>query len=244
MCFLPILWVVVVGPTRIRYAEMMVAFTRDARAPIRVRELFSMNRAWWPVVRGRIQLMYRWILPLLVLLAVFLLPMLWFMNPFSAIRILVDASSFVATAAATAVAALPRLLMGESPVVQGGIAGGAIALTVAAAAALLLFVWGMFQTGAYRFGYTRMPKLRDARPLLRKNLALWLPTLILFCVFAAFAFSELMLLIANVISAEAVFTVKLRPPQIVLLSLTAVSYLLACPCASETRRPGRRNDPE
>lgn len=226
--FSPALWFMVVGPARIRYGEIMAAYTKDEGVPLKVRALFSNDRAWWNTFRGRVQLTYRWALPLAVLL-VMIIPLFCFANAFSALKTILNVFIWIASAIATSAAFLPRLMMGEPAVVDAGITGGALALAAALLISICLFVWGVFQTGAYRFGYTRTPKAGDMKPLLIRNLLLWLPTLALFLVFAAFSYKELVLTLSNVLSAAPVFSVKPQLPQIVLAALTAISYCLLLP---------------
>ena len=227
--FMPLLWYVVVGPVRIRYGEIVAAFAKDTAAPLKAGDLFVRERPWQHTTRERLQLMHGRALPLIVLSALVLLP-LWMMgNVFAALKLVIGVPSWIASAAATAVAFIPRLIMGKALWVDAGVLGGAVTLGVLFAASLFICLWGIFQTVAYRFGYKRLPIRGALKPLRSQNLILWAPTLILLAALIVFAHQELLLLLANVLSVEAVFTVKLQPLHIVLAGLAAASYILLVP---------------
>ncbi|MBN1776558.1 MAG: hypothetical protein JW811_00395 [Clostridiales bacterium] len=227
--FCPLLWFTVVGPVRIRYGELMLAFSRDRSAPLRLKELLSRDQAWWRIFRGRVQLARGKALPFAALTLFFVLPLLLAGNVFAALKFILNVSVWTASLVATSAAFIPRLLMGEPLWVDAGILGGGIALAAAFALSYALLLWGVFQTGCYRFGYTRMPKPGTMRGLLSKNLALWTPTLLLFAAFCAVSYAEILLLLSNILSVAEVFTVKLQPLQIALLALTAASYCVLLP---------------
>ena len=225
----PALWVWAVCPARARYGQTLAAFAKDPSAPLSARALTEKNTAWQGVCRGRARRMRRHALPLLVLLAALLLLFIYF-GAFSALRILLGAFGPVAAALGTAAMLLPRLLTGEAVVQQASPLGAMGVLAAALGVCLFLFSRGAFRTSAYRFGFTAgLPEAKEMRPLFRQNLRLWLPTLVLFGASLIVSYRELGLLFANVLGAAPLFTVKLRIPQIVLLSLTAASYLVLLP---------------
>lgn len=225
----PALWVYFVCPARVRYGAIMAAFAKNEAAPLRARDLFVREPAWRAVCRGRLRLMRRWVLPFCAML-LFLLLLFWLANPFAALNVLLGVFGGIATVLGATAAFLPRLLMGEPMAPQAGILGGMAVLMAVLAACLFLFGRGAFRSSAYRFGYTAgMPENSGMMPLFKRNLLLWLPTLILLLALLALSPQELGLMFANVLGAAPLFTVKLHIPQIILASLTAVSYLLLLP---------------
>jgi len=224
----PVLWVWIVCPARVRYGGIMAAFAKDASAPLSRRIRPAGFAPWKGVCVDRAKKMRRYALPLLVLLAVLLLLFFCF-HVFSALRILLGVFGAVATALGVVAAVLPRLLMGEAVVQQAGPLGGMGVLAFTLGVCLFLFGRGAFRTSAYRFGFTGLPKPDEMKPLRRQNLRLWLPTLVLFAVSLIVSYRELGLLFANFLGAAPLFAVKLHVPQILLLSLTAISYLLLVP---------------
>ena len=194
----PVLWVLIVCPARVRYGQRVAALAEDPAAPLSARALLTDGSVWCGVCRGRIQLMRRWALPLVVLLAI-LIALFVFFNAFTVLGML--------------------LIVFRTPVI----------LAIVLMACVALFGWSVFQTSAYRFGYTRRPKAGALKPLLKQNLLWWLPTLALLFALLAVGYRELGLLGSNLLGAAPLFSVKLRPFQLILLLLTVVSYLLLLP---------------
>ncbi len=227
--FSPLLWYTVVGPVRIRYGATIAAYARDASAPLTLQSLCNREKPWHQSFLGRAQLLGVKVLPLIVLSAFILIP-LWAMdNVFAALQALLGAPSWIASAIATVFAAIPRLIMGKPVWVDAGVLGGGLVLAVLFVACLALYLWGVFQTGAHRFGFERLPKKGAQRTLRRKNLLLWLPTLVLCVALCVVSYQELILLAANLLSVEAVFSVKFHTATLVLSGLMIVSYILILP---------------
>ena len=225
----PVLWVYFVLPARVRYGAVMAAFVQNQAAPLRTRDLLQRDPAWRAVCRGRIKLM-RWrALPLCAML-LFLLLVFALANAFAAVKVLLDVFGGIATVLSTTAAFLPRLFMGEPMAQQAGALGAVAVLVIVLAVCLGLFGWGAFRSSAYRFGYTAdMPKKSGLTPLFKRNLLLWLPTLILLSAFGILSSQELGLMLANFLGAAPLFAVKLQIPQIILASLAAISYFILLP---------------
>ncbi|MFH1513346.1 MAG: hypothetical protein ABIG45_08360 [Bacillota bacterium] len=226
--FSPVLWVKVVCPARIRYGELMAAFARDGSAPLNPRNLLIQKQSWRGVCRGRVELV-RWPALPFCTLAILLLLMLIFLNPFSALRIILEVFTWIATALGTIAAFLPRLMAGEPPVAQASVLAGVITLAAMLFISFCLFLWGLFRTSAYRFGYPGMPRGSDMRKLLKNNLFLWMPTLALLLSLFLLSYGEIGLIIANVLSVGPVFSVKPQLLQLALAALAAVSYMVFLP---------------
>ena len=226
--FTPVLWVYAVCPMRVRYAGALTAIAQEQPVSLPFRGLFSKNRPWADVCRGRIRQMRWWSLPLCVL-AGFLLLLLWTVDAFSAVKVLINVFGSIAAVITMVLLFIPRLIAGHAVLQPVGILGSVVTLVLVGSCSLILFGWGAFRTSGYRFGYTGKAKKGELKPLLQKNLRLWLPTLVLLIPLLAVSYQELGLLLANLISAAPVFTVKLQWYQIVLLTLTAISYFLQLP---------------
>ena len=220
--------VFVVCPARVRYGKIVAEFAADSAAPLRARELLRKEPAWRAVCRGRLQAMGKQALPFFILFAFFIVLYLFF-DAFSILHILLAVFGGIATVLGTMATFLPRLLLGKSMVLDAGAIGGIAALAAAFAVSLLLFGLAVFRTSPYRFGAAGKQKVRAMLPLMQQNLRLWLPTLVLSVVLLIVAYPELSLLLANVLGAAPLFAVKLRLHQIILLALTAISYLLLLP---------------
>ncbi len=226
--FSPVLWVTVVFPARIRYGELMAAFARDGSSPLNPRDLLIQKQNWRGVIYGRVELV-RWLALPFCTLTIILLLMLIFLNPFSVLRIILEGSTWIATALGTMAAFLPRLMMGEPPVAQASVLAGVITLSAMMFISLCLLIWGMFRTSAYRFGYPGMPRVSDMRMLLHNNLYLWMPTLALLFSLFLLSYGEIGLIVANVLSVNPVFSVKLQIPELILAALAVISYVLFLP---------------
>jgi len=227
--FMPVLWYAVVGPMRVRYGAALTALARDPAASLSLRQLYQNGKPWHHTFRGRVDLMRGRSLPMAVIIAFILAP-LWMMdNVFAAIETLLTIPAWIASAIATVVAFLPRIIAGKPAWVDAGVLGGMIVLAVLLLASCVLFLWAVFQTSAHRFGYTRLPRKGTLKPLLGQNTLLWLPTIVLGAALLTFAYQELLLVFANFISIEAVFVVKFEPLQLALLGATGLSYILLLP---------------
>ncbi len=227
--FSPVLWYTVVGPVRVSYGAALAAYAHDPAAPLTLHRLYSRRQTWHQSFLGRLQLMRFTPLPL-VLLSAFILLSLWATpNMFAALKALLNVPGWIASAIATVFAAVPLLLLGKPVWVDAGVLGGVILLAVLFLASLVWFLWGAFQTGGYRFGYEHLPQKGALRPLLQKNLLLWLPTFILLIALAAVSYQELVLLAANLLSMEPAFGFKLGWLPSALLLATVISYLLLLP---------------
>ena len=225
----PVLWLYFVLPARARYGAVVAAYVKDQSAPPRTRDLLQRDPAWRAVCRGRVKMMRLWALPLFAML-LFLLLLFLFVNVFAAVKALLDVFGGIATVLSAMAAFLPRLFMGEPMAQQAGALGAVAVLAIVLAVCLGLFGWGAFRSSAYRFGYTAgMPKKSGLTPLLKSNLLLWLPTLILLSAFGILSSQELGLMFSNFLGAAPLFTVKLQIPQIILASLAAVSYIILLP---------------
>jgi len=227
--FCPLLYFTVVGPVRIRYGELMAAFSKDQNAALKPLMLLSKEQAWRRVFLGRLQLVRGKAIPFAAVLLLLLLPLWLAGNVFSAIKFILNVFIWLASAVSASAAFIPRLLMGEPAWVDAGVAGGGLALAAVLALSCCLLLWGVFQTSAYRFGYTRLPKSGALKTLRRKNLLLWTPTLLFCAAFCVLSYAQIILLLSNILSVANIYAVKLRPPQIVLLALTVISYLALLP---------------
>ncbi len=224
----PVLWAYAVCPMRVRYGEALAAVAAGQPAELPLRGLLARDRAWAGVCKARIRMLRGWALPLCALV-VFLLPLLWILDAFTLVKVLINVFGGIATAFAAVVMLVPRLITGSALVQPAGIAGAVIVLALFGLAALALFGWGMFRTSGYRFGFTGKPVKGSLKPLRNQNLRLWLPTLALLLVLVLLANQEMGLLFSNLISAAPLFTVKLQWYQLVVLVLTIVSYGMLLP---------------
>lgn len=225
----PVLWALWVCPARLRYAAAMADAAQGKVAVLSLRSLSQKDRPWIAACKTRARLLWRRALPLCAL-GLLMVVLLWFVNAFTALKVLMNVFGGLATVVGTMAAFIPRLLMGEAAVQPAGVAGGIAALAVVGVLSLALFGWSVFQTSPGRFGYTGgIPKAGALAPLLKKNLRLWLPTLALLLISLIFTYREIGLLFANLMSAAPVFAVKLRWHQITLLVLTAASYFALLP---------------
>jgi len=222
--FTPVLWVRLVCPMRARYAEALTAVVKEQPASLPLKGLLAKDRPWAALCKARVRRMRWWALPLCVLLC-FTLVLLWTVDAFSAVKVLLHVFGGIAGA----LLLIPRLITGQAAGQPVGIAGAVITLVLAGAGSAILFGWGAFRTSGYRFGFTGEPKKGALKPLRKQNLRLWLPTLGLLVVLLAVSFQELGLLVANCISISPVFSVKLQWYQILLLVLTAATYILQLP---------------
>ena len=206
----------------------MAAYVANSGAPLFAKLLVHKEGAWRESCRGHLRLLRWQVLPLFTLL-LFLLVLLWFLDVFAALKILLNVFAFIGSALATIAAFLPRLLMGEPAVAQTGILGGVITLFAALLLSAALFGRAAFRASLHRFGAEGKPKAGSMKPLFKTNMRIWLPTLCLSLLTLVFSYGELALLFANVLSAAPVFCVKLQIHQYSLLALTAISYFYLLP---------------
>lgn len=226
--FCPMLFYTVVCPLRIRYGAMLGHLAKDPGAPISARTLLARSAPWKNVLWGRVQMVLPKALPFWGLLVFTLMPLM-LMNVFAGLDLVLRVYTWIASFLETTAAFIPRMLMGESPVAQAGVLGGALTMAGLLLLAFCLFAWSMFQTSAYRFGYTRLPRFYDIKPLLRQNLRLWLPTAALAIVFVILSYSEIMLTLSNILSIAPLYAVKWRLPQIAAAALMVISYVALLP---------------
>jgi hypothetical protein len=103
-------------------------------------------------------------------------------------------------------------------------------LFAAFGACLMLFGLGAFRTSGYRFGGSAESAAGKAmRPLLRENLTLWLPTLLLLLALLVFYYREVGLLLSNALGAAPLFSARPGIVQLVLMALCAISYFVYLP---------------
>ncbi len=227
LALVPALWVLIVCPARVRYGQALAAFVKNPSTPLRARALLQ-GGGWIPYFRARWKHMRANALPLVVLTAV--CAVLLLVNSFFGLSVVLSACSAVATGLGTVAAFLPRLMAGEAVWQPAGLLGGVAVLFVVFGVCLALFGVGSFRTSALRFGQPAGAATGGAmKPLLRENLTLWLPTLLLLAALLAFYYRETGLLLANFLGAAPLFSARPGVLQLALMAVCAVSYFIYLP---------------